>query len=533
MTFSFSLGKKQFWNGLAEMQTCGLYWVNVDSEESAYRLCGQVIDSQEEDTHASVLFPQHNLLCTRDETRLAPDDILLTRLQEKPPHVSYYQLAEGNKALLSLPVDITRLRSVSSSLTILLLPATYWQALNDKQLTRWMRGMSAMAENNSGTFLILCHGAGINGIKNQLHLYHRQIWGLAELKTHVEPNQWSVSWWHDSFNVQANTVYPLAVRQTGWEIQQQPASSMAENTGDDQWMLLAERTVLEGAPALSERWFLFDGNEALVERASQARAATVIFALSGNDEVDVMARQIHRLRMQRGNNLKIVIREMNSSLRYVDQRLLQACGANLVVPHAARLSNFLTLLDDLQNLSFTRHVDDNIEKLLDSRLPTHHKGYLPLPLFCNVMKDIWTHASLATESRGILISLRPAAGISPAQAISLCSLRRDGDILTVTDHHLYLFLSNCQVSDVESVLDFLFNLPVKEVFTSQTFWSQEQDIQSQIRRLASRPAADPPVISEEAYVVPKTEPLKRAQVHQPVPVTLAVSDTPLMQARES
>jgi len=203
-----------------------------------------------------------------------------------------------------------------------------------------------------------------------------------------------------------------------------------------------------------------------------------------------------------------------------------------VVPHAARLSNFLTLLDDLQNLSFSRHVPQDIEVLLDSRLPTHHKGYLPLPVFCSVMKDIWTHASLATESRGILISLRPAIGISPQQAVTLCSLRRDGDILTVTEKHLYLFLSNCLVSDVDSVLAFLFNLPVKDVFTSQTFWSQELDIQSEVRRLAAKPPMPQPVLPAEAYTAHKIEPLKRAPVHQPVPITLAISDAPAIKTPE-
>lgn len=533
MALSFSLGMKQFWNGLAEMQIRGLYWVNADSQDAAYQLCGQVVEAQQENVSIRVLFAPHNLLCTDDENRLAPDDVLLTRLESHPKKLAYYQLAKGKKALLSLPADINRLRHVSSSLMIVMLPVSSWLALNDRQLTQWVQKMSATSDNNDSTCLIICYGTGINALKTQLPLYHRQLCGLAELKTDVEPNQWGVSWWHDNVISEANTLYPLTTRKHGWEIQKNTPSSVAEQTGDDQWMLLAEHSVLEGAPPLSERWFLFDDNVALAERASHARAATVIFALSGNDEVDVLARQIHRLRMQRGNSLKIVVREMNSSLRYVDQRLLQACGANLVVPHAARLSSFLTLLDDLQNLSFTRHVPEDIEVLLDSRLPTHHKGYLPLPVFCRVMNDIWAHAALATESRGILISLRPASGISPQQAMSLCSLRRDGDILTVTEQHLYLFLSNCQISDVESVLDFLFNLPVKDVFANQTFWSQELDIQTVIRRLAAKPPMAQPVDHAEAFVAHKPEPQKRAPVHQPVPVTLAVSDSPVKQVPES
>jgi cellulose biosynthesis protein BcsE len=532
MALSFSLGMKQFWNGLAQMQARGLYWVNTDSQEAAYRLSGQALEAQRGEVPVSLFFPQHNLICAQDENRLADDNILLTHLRDHPKKTFYYQFTDGKKAFLGLPADINRLPNYAASLMILILPATHCQDVNDKQLSRWLSKIQSGANSKGATLLIICYGNGINAVKSRLHLYHRNIYGLADLKTDVEPNQWGISWWHDSLGAEANTLYPITPRENGWEIQKDAPSSASTQTGDDQWMLLAERSVLEGAPALSERWFLFDGNEALTERATHARSATVIFALGGNDEVEVLARQIHLLRIQRGNGLKIVVREMNSSLRYVDQRLLQACGANLVVPHAARLSNFLTLLDDLQNLTFTRHVPQDIDVLLDSRLPTHHKGYLPLPVFCEVMRDIWDHAALATESRGILISLRPATGISPQQAMSLCSLRRDGDILTVTERHLYLFLSNCLVSDVENVLAFLFNLPVKEVFTSQTFWSHELDIQTEVRRLSAKPPVAKPVAEAQPFVAHKAGPLKRAQVHPPVPVTLAVSDTPVIQTPE-
>ncbi|MCL9641507.1 cellulose biosynthesis protein BcsE [Rahnella bonaserana] len=532
MALSFSLGMKQFWNGLGQMQAQGLYWVNTDSQEAAYRLSGQALEAQRGEVSVSLFFPQHNLICSVDENRLTDDNILITHLHKYPKQTFYYQLADGKKAFLGLPADINRLSIPPASLMILLLPAVRCQDVKDKKLSRWLSEIQSGANSKGATLLIICYGDGINAVKSRLHSSHRNIYGLADLKTDVNPNQWGISWWHDPLGAEANTLYPVIPRGNGWAIQKDAASSGSAQTGDDQWMLLAERSVLEGAPALSERWFLFDGNDALTERATHARSATVIFALAGNDEVEVLARQIHLLRIQRGNGLKIVVREMNSSLRYVDQRLLQACGANLVVPHAARLSNFLTLLDDLQNLTFTRHVPQDIEVLLDSRLPTHHKGYLPLPVFCDVMRDIWDHAALATESRGILISLRPAAGISPQQAMSLCSLRRDGDILTVTDRHLYLFLSNCQVSDVKNVLAFLFNLPVKEVFSSQTFWSHELDIQTQVRRLAAKPPMANPVSEAQPYVAHKAEPLKRAQVHQPVPITLAVSDTPVINTPE-
>ena len=56
MALSFSLGMKQFWNGLARMQAQGLYWVNTDSQEAAYRLSGQALEAQRGEVSVSLFF---------------------------------------------------------------------------------------------------------------------------------------------------------------------------------------------------------------------------------------------------------------------------------------------------------------------------------------------------------------------------------------------------------------------------------------------------------------------------------------------
>lgn len=90
--------------------------------------------------------------------------------------------------------------------------------------------------------------------------------------------------------------------------------------------------MLEGAPPLSEHWSLFDNNEALFEEARTTQAATVIFSLTQNNQIENLARQIHALRRQRGSALKIIVRENTASLRATDERLLLGCGANMVIP---------------------------------------------------------------------------------------------------------------------------------------------------------------------------------------------------------
>ncbi|MGM3214081.1 BcsE family c-di-GMP-binding protein, partial [Klebsiella pneumoniae] len=77
--------------------------------------------------------------------------------------------------------------------------------------------------------------------------------------------------------------------------------------------------------------------------ALQAREATVVLAITENAQVDALARLLHRLRRERGNALKLVVRELQPCLRYADERLLMQCGGSLVVPADTPLPRLLTL----------------------------------------------------------------------------------------------------------------------------------------------------------------------------------------------
>ena len=72
----------------------------------------------------------------------------------------------------------------------------------------------------------------------------------------------------------------------------------------DEKRILSHIAVLEGAPALSENWSLFESNEALFMKPAPP-AATLVFSLMQNNQIETLARQIHTLRRQRGSALKL------------------------------------------------------------------------------------------------------------------------------------------------------------------------------------------------------------------------------------
>lgn len=60
----------------------------------------------------------------------------------------------------------------------------------------------------------------------------------------------------------------------------------------------------------------------MFNEARTAQAATVVFSLQQNAQIEPLARSIHTLRRQRGSAMKILVRENTASLRATDERLL-------------------------------------------------------------------------------------------------------------------------------------------------------------------------------------------------------------------
>ena len=175
---------------------------------------------------------------------------------------------------------------------------------------------------------------------------------------------------------------------------------------------------------------------------------------------------------------------MSASLRYSDERLLLACGANLIVPHVAPLSRFLTMLEGIQGQRFSRHVPADIDALLAGLRPLQLKGYMRPEPFSQAVLSLMGNTLLPEDGKGVMVALRPATGLRAEQAMTLCHLRRFGDVMTVVQGRLVLFLSTCRINDLDTALKFIFRLPVDEAFSNRVVWHQDVDIISEIKRMA-------------------------------------------------
>ncbi|WON77078.1 cellulose biosynthesis protein BcsE [Serratia sp. UGAL515B_01] len=511
MALSFSLGIRRIWHELSVMQAPGFYWVNFDRQADAAMLCKQIIAAQTEDSQLALIY-------MGDQPDLLLNNSFSPALKKFP----LFSLPEKKTALLGLTDDLMRALKPQNRLLILLAPASLWKTFNSDELCVWASNIAKWLHQRQSTLVILCHGSGVNRLKGQLSTEHRTLDGLASMQWQQDSAKYLVNWWLTANDINANQLFTLHLDAQGWQGVDSinTPSPIAEH--NDENLYLAEQHILEGAPPLSANWQLFENNTQLMQKGMLTKTATLIFSLHQNDEIDELAHQIHTLRRSRGEGLKIIVRDMSASVRYSDERLLLACGANLIVPHVAPLSRFLTMLEGIQGQRLSRHIPEDISTLMVGLRPLQSKGYLPLADFCSTVVSLMENTLLPEDGKGVMVALRPAPGLSARQSMTLCHQRRFGDIMTVAQNRLFLFLSTCRINDLDTALKFIFRLPVSEAFSNRIVWHQDVDITAKIRLLTQDIESSHRETSLEPRPVKTVTKVAEMLIerHEPVPFTL-------------
>lgn len=422
----------------------GLYWVACDTAEDAGAICRQVIEALATNAKATLIAESRGLREVVDG--LAPD--------RGPGELALYEARP--QAVLRLADDLPRIDPVGR-LLVARVPASDWE---NTDIGDWCRGLSDGLRESGSLLLVVSEGQNV-WLLEQLRAHNQDLDGLAQLYRGQGGVRYLLHYWRNTLGVVGTEDIELTRHSAGFVLAGRPQPLV--ETGGDELLCLVQRQVLEGAPAFSEHWQVFDSIGELGTRAGVAVSATVIFAMDGGQRLDVLARQLHTLRLLRGNALKLVIREMAPTLRYQDEQLLLACGASLIVPFGASLSRFLTQVDSIQGYTWRRRLPADFDALLARLRPLPVSGLVSPRVFADSVLQMWQGMRNGEIVHQLLV-LRPAPGLSPLQACSRSIFRRDGDIACVVDDMLYLFLFACRAEGVEQALDHIFQLSWRELF---------------------------------------------------------------------
>jgi cellulose biosynthesis protein BcsE len=506
----YALGLPQVQQELNSLQTPGLYWITCQRPEDARTLLRQVVSQQKLATLISA--------ADKPQALLTPDPA------EGPARMPLFSLPVNKASLQQLESDFSRALDSRNGLVLFYSHAELWAKLSADELAIWLKRLRRVLIKKQMTLLMIASGTSIIHLRNSLQRYFRQLDGVAHLDFQQDSWQYRINWWYSADKLLADR----AIRLSCVENQFIAASETEQNIPlslNDENQFLAQEGVLEGAPPLSVQWQLFSDNEGVFSRAQQANAATVIFSLAHNLDINTLAKMVHSLRRSRGSALKIVVREISTTLRYSDERLLLACGVNAIVPTAASLSRFLTTLEGIQGQQFSRHVPANLNALIQALQPLQQKGYLPLDAFCAAVQQLMSNTLLPENDKGLMVALRPVPQMKPEQILTLCKPRRFGDLVTLINDRIYLFLSSCRFNDLDIALKSIFSLPHDELFSNRMVWFEDNQILSEahkIRQLtpvAQRDMPAQPVAATPARTEHAT-PERAAQTPQAITLNL-------------
>lgn len=505
----FSVGIRSLWDELRHMPTGGVWWVNTERYEDAVRLASSTISAQKND--AKVAFVSMGV---------APKKILAPLSTNGPDEILLYKAQNTKNSLYSLLSDLSCNIKPRHYLIIFLLQDNFFSTAQSESTHKISNDLYRQCKKHQCTLLVINPGTRSDDQYSALVNAHRSLNGLASLRPQNDGWCFDVAFWCNEKGVSARQQLAVNWHQDQWALCESVPSDPQPRS--DEQSIFSHRAVLEGAPPLSEHWRLFDTNQALFDAAHAAQAATVIFSLDSNRDVESIAHDLHALRRQRGSALKLIVRESRPSLRTIDERLLMGSGASLVIPGSTTLSRCLTLIESVQGQRYTRPVPSNIADLISALRPLQLRGWQPWGDFCSAIEAALHNPLIPKDSRGVLVALRPVPGLTTRQALSLCRIKRQGDIMTANAQRIVLFLSYCPVNALDTALSNILALPPEQVVSNRVVWFEDRQIAAELVQMRTQaPVHDvrPAVVSSApAQDPPKERP--DARQRQPRPITL-------------
>lgn len=324
--------------------------------------------------------------------------------------------------------------------------------------------------------------------------------GSVRLEAGRDQMEWLAEFWISPTGVVASRALQADIDSHGL-LTVSPQAPAAHHRGevlppavDENDVYCLDATLADLARQSSGRWVFADNLLGLLHASRKAVAATVILAYTRDTDLRQLAQAAHTLRITLGKQVRIVVRELDASLRYQNELLLVNLGVNLVIHRAVPVGNLPLALASLKGQVFSRDVEVDFEAALASVTPTHAQGHLPPARFVREVEEI-VERSKALSVPYVLLSMPIPAGTNPADCVARFSINRDGDLLTVAGRSLHLFLSACPQVNVQLALRRLAGDSFEADFPEPHFCVTEAETRAALARIAhhhdeaARPAA--------------------------------------------
>ncbi|SQA98699.1 cellulose biosynthesis protein BcsE [Cedecea neteri] len=247
----FSLGIRSLWNELNHMPTGGVWWLNVESQGDAINLVNQTVAAQQPEAKVAVVSMSAKL-----------KQAIKLDSAEGPEKIRLFTMPSSINGLNALRRDLMCSINPEHYFFILLSSDNVWENIPPADLRHWLTAMGKWTERNKCSLLFVNVGNNNDKQFSLLVSEHRSLSGLASLRAQSDIHRYDIAFWCNEKGVTADQQLNVHWQNGKWQIVEDAESSPQPRS--DEKRVLSHIAVLEGAPALSENWQLFENNEQLL-----------------------------------------------------------------------------------------------------------------------------------------------------------------------------------------------------------------------------------------------------------------------------
>lgn len=405
----------------------------------------------------------------------------------------------NSPGVVELAKDIHRLKPKFKKNTqhILLINESLLSDLTVPEIELFLHNIKQLANKREISITLCLYGhLGMVNLESKLMTLNQAIAGLSSM-TAVDEQRFSyfVRFWLSSYGVTAGEEFLLEQNEQNkleaTRYEKIHAHETVKNKLDGH-ICYINKAALNQSEQPSKDMIVADDNQQLLTLLDNPQAATIIFSCTNQTEIQKLAINCYQLRNQFGNQLKVIIRETQQCLRYVDEKLFLRAGVNLIVPHQVPYPRFMAQVEAVQGQIMTRSLPLSLESLLKYSLKYGNKGYLQSNDFVQYCSGIITR-SIYSDVDFSLVRLTLLPGMSAEECLRLCHIRRDGDVVTATNSAVYVLFSAIRKTDIDIAINHIFDFPVRDLFHSTTTFDTKEDLEREMRYITDNPI----MISEE------------------------------------
>ena len=380
--------------------------------------------------------------------------------------------------------ELNGYESIKNSLIFIHFSTEQLRDFNDAQIEQLIVQYNQFLASTNASLLFLISGPEVANFRFLVRRLNKLFSGIVFVDNDSSMRVLEYDYWSHGTGVLSNVQYSLMVKNNRFVVEESvleknEPNSVKLNDEDDVW--LVQNSVPEGTK-LPTYYRTVKENSDLFDKGPKLTAATLVFSVTRYTDLADLGKQCFELRKNCGRWLKLVIQNVDGIIRHQDECLFLTLGVNLILYSFSEPSRLLSQIQSIQGFQFSRPLPPSVEHVLQYTENTFSKGYLP---FIDFTRQVEVHSDSAVNLgvSGVLVILELLPRIDPIHPLHLFHIKREGDVFSVAENKVYLYLHACRENDVTNAIKHLFKLETSDFFAQQNVISDHFYIQQECKQL--------------------------------------------------